>query len=296
MENCKDLQKFFSNYLDDDLDEEIRNKIDLHLLECDDCCGELNKLKTAVEYLKECPKEKTPVESPAKIEQKIENNIPIDIFLKSLFKGLAIKAIAVVGLMFILMTIIFVYSPIRNILDIDKIKTEELENKTSDLQYHAYNFKNRKDSFGKRGMVTVDMLYENLEENAYLVNNANNLIQEDLNVESKVSKAIAIEKKSIPTLIIETVSIKQTLSLLERILDIVNIRIPKRVNGDYELVVLDEVREYYSFDISINKDKFVFLKQALDDKEISFSMDPDITKFRYLPFDLKITLSKIKSQ
>lgn len=73
--NCKDIRKYFDDYILGELDPAIEIQVNEHLAECDNCQKELDDKETMMNLLKDSQKFKTPDEVYSRISSKIR--VPI---------------------------------------------------------------------------------------------------------------------------------------------------------------------------------------------------------------------------
>jgi anti-sigma factor RsiW len=101
MSNCKEIQEFFSEYLDQALDEEKSQLVKEHISSCPTCRKDLEQLRKMSELLSGLGKKQPPPDFLEMLYRRIESRKSLDKFLRDLLKSPNLKvpvALCLVGL------------------------------------------------------------------------------------------------------------------------------------------------------------------------------------------------------
>lgn len=91
MKDCDLIREFLSEYMDGTLDEDKKQRVQVHLSECQDCRHQLQKLQEISAEIKNIKKVQPPQDFLERLHQRIEQRESLDGFLARLLKSSQVK-------------------------------------------------------------------------------------------------------------------------------------------------------------------------------------------------------------
>lgn len=105
--NCKIIQDLFSEYIDNELNEEQSRLVREHLSSCEVCRNELDKLYKVSFLVKNLKEDAPPSDFLDRVHKRIEQRRSLERFLKDLFSNQNIKVPVALSLMVLLIFMVF---------------------------------------------------------------------------------------------------------------------------------------------------------------------------------------------
>lgn len=88
---CSEIEKYLSEYMDDDVNPSVREQMDLHLADCGQCRDKLDSLKSVVNDLSQMPKIQTSPDFLNRLHARLEQESFLKKLLRAFFVPFQIK-------------------------------------------------------------------------------------------------------------------------------------------------------------------------------------------------------------